>query len=135
MKKTRAVKIRFIVIAILILTLIFFQTKAYAYDGIKLASGIINPDDYNPGSFEDAFTGAGKITNVGSTIIFVIRVIGIIVTVVCLMIIGIKYIIGSVEEKADYKKTMIPYLIGVFIFFSLSQIIPMLIEFGSSLNT
>ena len=51
------------------------------------------------------------------------------------MIIGIKYIIGSVEEKADYKKTMIPYLIGVFIFFSLSQIIPMLIEFGSSLNT
>ena len=57
------------------------------------------------------------------TIIEVIRVIGIIVTVISLMLLGIKYMTGSVEEKADYKKTMIPYLIGVVIFFSLSTIL------------
>jgi hypothetical protein len=28
------------------------------------------------------------------------------------MIIGFKYIIGSVEEKANYKATMLPYIIG-----------------------
>lgn len=116
------------------LTLIFFQTRALAYDGVRLASGIVNPDDYNPGNFQDAFTNAGKITNVGSTIITVIRVIGIIVTVICLMLIGIKYMMGSVEEKADYKKSMIPYLIGVFVFFSLSQILPVIINLVSGMN-
>ena len=34
------------------------------------------------------------------------------------MIIGIKYMLGSVEEKSEYKKTMIPYLIGAAIVFS-----------------
>ena len=34
---------------------------------------------------------------------------------------------GTVQEKAEYKKTMIPYLIGVFIFFALSQILPLII--------
>ena len=31
--------------------------------------------------------------------------------------------IGSVEEKAEYKKTMIPYLIGVFMIGSISVIV------------
>ena len=28
------------------------------------------------------------------------------------MVIGVKYILGSVEEKASYKETMVPYIIG-----------------------
>ena len=116
------------------LTLAFFQSKVLAYDGVRLASGIVNPDDYDPGSFKDAFKDSEKITNMGSTIITVIRVIGIIVTVVVLMVLGIKYMTGSVQEKADYKKSMLPYLIGVFIFFSLSQIIPVIIDLVGELN-
>lgn len=134
MKKTRALKITFIIIAILMLTLAFFQPKVLAYDGVRLASSIVNPDDYDPGSFKDAFKDSEKITNLGSTIITVIRVIGIVVTVVVLMILGIKYMTGSVQEKADYKKSMLPYLIGVFIFFSLSQIIPVIIDLVGELN-
>ena len=122
------------IITILIHVFIFFQTKAYAYDELKIASGIVDPDDYNPGSLDDAFTGEDKIVNIGSTIITVIRVVGIIVTVICLMLIGIKYMMGSVEEKADYKKSMIPYFIGVFIFFSLSQILPVIINLVSGMN-
>ena len=41
-----------------------------------------------------------------------IRNISIVVSVITLMIIGLKYIIGSAEEKANYKETMIPYIIG-----------------------
>ena len=33
------------------------------------------------------------------------------------MILGIKYMLGSVEEKASYKKSMMPYLIGSVLIF------------------
>jgi type IV secretory pathway VirB2 component (pilin) len=51
-------------------------------------------------------------------ILSVVRTIGILISVITLAVIGIKYMVGSVEEKAEYKKTMIPYLIGVFLIFS-----------------
>ena len=41
-----------------------------------------------------------------------IRNISVVVAVITLMIIGFKYILGSVEEKANYKATMMPYIIG-----------------------
>lgn len=37
------------------------------------------------------------------------------------MIIGIKYMTGSLEEKANYKKTMVPYLVGCVILFRSSN--------------
>ena len=35
-----------------------------------------------------------------------------------LSIIGIKYIMGSVEEKAEYKQTMWPYVVGAILIFA-----------------
>ncbi len=49
--------------------------------------------------------------------------IGTITSVLALIIIGIKYMVGSVEEKAEYKKTMQPYLIGTVMVFSITNII------------
>lgn len=49
--------------------------------------------------------------------------IGTITSVLALIIIGIKYMVGSVEEKAEYKKTMKPYLIGAVMVFSITNII------------
>ena len=40
------------------------------------------------------------------------RNVSVVVAVISLMIIGLKYIFGSVEEKANYKATMMPYIIG-----------------------
>lgn len=50
------------------------------------------------------------------------------------MILGIKYMTGSLEEKAEYKKSMIPYLIGVAIFFSLSTILTTIIDLVSNIQ-
>ena len=74
------------------------------------------------------------ITSKGATIVSVIQVIGVVVTVISLMVMGIKYMIGSIEEKADYKKTMIPYLIGVFIFFSLTQVLAVVEKISEIFN-
>lgn len=67
-----------------------------------------------------------KLEHMGKGILSVIQVIGTVLSVVILIIIGIKYMLGSVEEKADYKKTLVPYVVGAFILFTgtlISQLI------------
>lgn len=138
MKQTKKLKGIIIITIILAMILIFSQAKVYASEegGLEEDSSeaILDTNKFNPGGVGDAFDDAGGLVDMGATLIGIIRVIGIIVTVVTLMILGIKYMTGSVQEKADYKKTMIPYLIGVALFFSLSQIIPIIIDFASTLN-
>ena len=135
MARTRKV----IIISLLVLIIIlFFPTKIFATDlyvdsEIKLATGVIDPDNFRPSDIDN--NEIEPIINQARIIIQVIRVIGVVVAVVTLMVIGIKYMTGSVSEKAEYKKTMIPYLIGAFIFFALSQLIPIIIEFASGLET
>ncbi len=57
-------------------------------------------------------SGETEITNLGQSIIGILQTVGIVLSVVVLIIIGIKYMMGSAEEKAEYKKTMIPYIVG-----------------------
>ena len=57
------------------------------------------------------------VQDFGNRIIGILQTIGIVLSVVILIILGIKYMMGSAEEKADYKKTMIPYVIGAVCIF------------------
>ena len=52
------------------------------------------------------------IQNIGGNVVTIVQVVGIVIAIVILLVIGIKYMIGSAEEKAEYKKTMIPYIVG-----------------------
>ena len=53
-----------------------------------------------------------------------VRIVGTFIAVGVLMVIGIRYIMGSVEERATYKKSMIPYIIGCIILFGAANIAP-----------
>lgn len=58
-----------------------------------------------------------EIKDLGNKVIGILQTLGIVLSVIILIVLGIKYMMGSAEEKAEYKKTMIPYLIGAaFIF-------------------
>ena len=87
---------------------------------IKLSS-IEDLIDYTPGPASGGDTQI--VTDKLAPIVGTIITIGIVTSVLALIIIGIKYMIGSVEEKAEYKKTMIPYLIGIFMIIGISTII------------
>lgn len=63
-----------------------------------------------------------QIGTVGNKIATILRAIGTVLLVVVLMVLGIKYMMGSAEEKAEYKKTMIPYLVGAILVFGATQI-------------
>lgn len=66
---------------------------------------------------EGSTTGNLKAT--GNKTITILSVIGSLISVIVLIVLGIKYMLGSTEEKAEYKKSMLPYVIGaVFVFAS-----------------
>lgn len=75
-------------------------------------------------------TGTTEIQNFGGNIMGVINVVGVVVAVVILMVIGIKYMMGSAEEKAEYKKTMIPYIVGAVLIFGATTIANVVFQFA-----
>lgn len=130
MARTRKV----IIISLLVLIIIlFFPTKIFATglyvdSEIKLATGVIDPDDFDPDKNKPTQSEIAPIMNKANVIIGTIRVIGIVVSFVTLMVLGIKYMTGSVSEKAEYKKTMIPYIIGAFMVLALTQFVALIAE-------
>lgn len=127
MTKTRN-KMLITTIILLFISIVFlFPTRVQAmYEEIKIATGVIDPGNFEPPALTDRDTK--PITDKASVVTSVIGVIGIVVSVIALILIGIKFMLGSVEEKAEYKKSMIPYLIGVFIFFALTQLLNIIVN-------
>lgn len=73
--------------------------------------------------------GASEIQTLGQSIVGILQTVGIVLSVVVLIIIGIKYMMGSAEEKAEYKKTMIPYLVGAALIFAASVFAQVVYQF------
>lgn len=63
-----------------------------------------------------------------------LQTIGYSVAVIALIILGIKYMVGSVDEKAEYKERMIPYVIGILFVFSITSVIGMITNVTSRLT-
>ena len=61
--------------------------------------------------------------------------IGIGVAVIILVVVGIKYMMGSAEEKAEYKKTMIPYVVGAVLIGAASTIANAVYTFATGMNS
>lgn len=65
---------------------------------------------------------------IGNSIIGTITVVASIISVIALIILGIKYMLGSVEERAEYKKVLWPYFIGAIMVFGITNIINLIIN-------
>ena len=92
------------------------------------ASTVVN------GLFSGGSADTDGIQNVGTNIVSIITTVGIIVAVIVLLILGVKYMIGSASEKAEYKKTMIPYLVGAVLIFGASAIAKAVIAMSQSIT-
>ena len=102
-----------IILIVLIISIISISTISFA-------------DKYTPGKFGDAISSADvdatEIKDIGGQIVGIIQIVGTIVSTGMMMILGIKYMMGSAEEKAAYKKTLFPYLIGAVLIFGASNL-------------
>ena len=94
------------VLNLIILMIIIFVGIIFSYNisyAEELPLGDLNEYVREPTTSPDKFHE--KVNN----FITVIQVVGSIASVVALIIIGIRYMYSSVEEKAEYKKTMLGY--------------------------
>lgn len=108
-------KIGIIIITLILMLGSIYTTKsfaAYTSDRGTDSRGLaINPDDYDPSTGKEEVPDEiqTKVNNVFS----MVQIVGIVISTVGASVLGVKYILGSVEAKAEYKKTMIPYIIGI----------------------
>ena len=79
----------------------FFLTILISLQTRVMAKGIdIKTDIYNPHA-SNGVSGASQLASKAQVIIGTLQVLGTIASVAALIIIGIKYMYGSVEEKAE----------------------------------
>lgn len=97
-------------------------------------SPVVNATTLNPNSVKpnDNTTAGNKIVSVGGSILGIVRSVAIVAAVVIIAILGVKYIVGSTEEKANYKKAFMPYIIGILLVVAATQIATWIWDFGNS---
>ena len=105
-----------------------------------ISSIAIAGTDWDPTSTINKMNQSSGVTHnqvdkAGQVIITIIRVVGVIVAIVMLLVLGIKYMTGSAEQRAEYKKTMIPYVVGAVLLFAATTIVGLLYDFIKNLNT
>lgn len=120
MKKT----IKMVLTIVLISMLIFLSiTPVFAATG-----GI------DPGNIKGTSVNTDKMENIGGQVVTIVSVAGSIIAVVVLVVLGIKYMMGSAEEKAEYKKTLLPYIIGAGFVFAASALAGIIYNFASNIG-
>lgn len=112
MKKSKILMV--IVTTILMMSLLVSNVFALSPNQINAASNV---------------NGTTEIVDIGGQIIGILQTIGVVLSIVILIVLGIKYMMGSAEEKAEYKKTMIPYLVGAIFIFAASTLANMVYNF------
>ena len=89
---------------------------------------------YQPSDVKAVDPTGKTLTDTGNQVVGILRTAGVIISVVVLIVIGIKYMMGSAEEKAEYKKTFIPYIVGAALVFAASVFAQGIYEFFSGIT-
>lgn len=69
-----------------------------------------------------------EINTVAGRIIGALQTVGIAAAVIIAAVLGIKYMMGSAEEKAGYQKSFIPYIVGIAVLFLAPQLVRIIYE-------
>ena len=111
MKKT----MKIVSILMLAIMMLMIATPVFAVDPTSAINSLDGKINYT-GNGNDDFT-----TKIGNIIGF-LQWAGAIAGVLIITIFGIKYMMGSLEEKAEYKKSMIPFIVGAVVLIAAPQI-------------
>ena len=111
MKKT----MKIVSILMMAIMMLMIATPVFAVDPTSAINSLDGKINYT-GNGNDDFT-----TKIGNIIGF-LQWAGAIAGVLIITIFGIKYMMGSLEEKAEYKKSMIPFIVGAVVLIAAPQI-------------
>ena len=116
---------------IIIYILINISSIAYAGDISDIFGGgsnFLNSGTYGVGGLHQE-----SIQEVSNSFYTVFLVVGICTAVVVIGILGIKFMIGSVEEKSQTKELLVPFIIGCVVIFGSFAIWKIVVVIGNRL--
>lgn len=121
-------KKRYLYIIILLLSFIFVsfnyevQAAGSDVDNIFAGTNFVKDTSGNKAIEQGTDLAAGIINNS----IAIVQIIGLGIAIIMLFSLGMKYMVGSVEDKAEVKKHAMVYVIGAVIFFAATAILEIL---------
>lgn len=102
---------------------------------VTLATTIVRATDgFQDITAQDPGESATTISNTAGKILYIVRIIGMAVSIIMLTILGIKYVAASPNEKADYKKGMTVYVIGAALLFGASMLLGVIQKFVNGIE-
>ena len=107
--------------------LLIFIIVIFMLSNVVLADPISAMEDYDS-------SGNSTLSNVGSKLYGIILVVGSAVAFITLVILAIKFMTAAPGEKAEIKKTLIGFVIGVLILLCTLTILRVLQSIGQSIN-
>lgn len=97
------------ILVIMILLIIIISTNS-----IKIfASSEFKDPTENPDYWQPTITEEDELAEKAGVLLGVINVIGVVSAVIALALLGMKYFLGSVQEKAEFKNSILPYILGI----------------------
>lgn len=82
------------------------------------------------GHYKDIYDQSGTtgLNTMGNKVIGIVKLVGTALSVALLMIAGVKYMMASPSEKADFKGKLIAFAIGAVLVFAASQVVVLVIQ-------
>lgn len=129
-------KFIFTMIFVVLLTSIFIDNIVYA-ENSGLSQIISGGDEFmEKGSKSSGIVfDKEKMKNTSNTIANILIAIGTVIAVIVSSILGIKFMIGSVEEKAQIKEALVPFVIGCIVIFGAFTIWKIFVNIGNGIVT
>lgn len=123
MKKKNWVK----VFCIVLLFIGFLSNIALATDMDTLIDGMKGISDVSGAE-------GSQVRYVLNAVIKIIQIAGSGIALIVVTMLGVKYMLASPGEKADYKKTAVPIVIGCVLLFAGVNIAGMIADIGAGFN-
>ena len=123
MKANKVIKI--LSMFLIVLMVLMATNTVFAAKDEKSKGDTLTPSGVTASSTE----ADDDIKEFGGKILSAVTTAGVVLSVIVLAVLGIKYMLGSAEEKAEYKKTLMPYIIGAALIFGASTIATIVYNF------
>ncbi len=115
---TKTIKI--ISILMIAVMLVMVATPVFA------SSASSKIDELN-GKIKDP-SNTGDVMTILGKVLGILRWVAIIGGTIIIAILGVKYMMGSLEEKAEYKKSLIPLVVGIVVVMGATSIAKLLFD-------
>ena len=124
-------KVLLIIILIVVINISFLSINKVQADGL---SDVIKGGDkfLEAGKDQEISIDKTELQNASKTVYNILLLAGMCIAVIISGILGIQFMIGSTEEKAQIKESMVPFIIGCIVVFGAFGIWKIFITIGNN---